>query len=114
MSAAQAIKPNSPVWVWNGGWWPAVVIDAFPEGEEGFLVLRYEHGISGPALLADVEPRDPALRGADKPQGSPGGDKPVLNQLEKVRTLTTTATRRLAVKKMPGTCQTATVSRPRN
>ena len=62
---ASAVGVNAPVWVWDGCWWRAVVIDMGPKKE--FLVVRFEHGVSAPILLANIRFRDPNLRGADKP-----------------------------------------------
>jgi hypothetical protein len=66
MKAAQAIARNTPVWVWHDGWWAAVVVEPC-SGTDEMLVVRLAHGVSVPASLAALEPRDPALLGNDRP-----------------------------------------------
>jgi hypothetical protein len=72
MGTSQQIEPGAPVWVWDQHWWPAVVVNKISaniiSGHHRQLVLvRFEHGISAPVSTANIEPRDPALGGADKP-----------------------------------------------
>jgi len=63
-SQAKQIKRAAPVWVWDGSWWPAIVADAECGG---FLIVRLESGVTLPVQRARLQPRDPALGGADKP-----------------------------------------------
>jgi hypothetical protein len=67
-SRPKQIKRETAVWVWDGSWWPAVVIDGFIDRGERLLIVRFEHGVTAPARAADLEPREPNLRGADKPR----------------------------------------------
>jgi hypothetical protein len=67
MKAAQAIARNTPVWLWHDGWWPAVVVEPCSGTDETMLVVRLPHGISVPASVAELEPRDPALLETDRP-----------------------------------------------
>jgi len=67
MKAAQAIARNTPVWAWYDIWWPAVVVEPCSGTDETMLVVRLAHGVSMPASVAELEPRDPALLGSDRP-----------------------------------------------
>jgi hypothetical protein len=65
-SEAKQVKRAAPVWVWDGYWWPAVVADAKRGG--GFLIVRLENGVTVPVQRTRLYPRDPGLRGHDKPR----------------------------------------------
>jgi hypothetical protein len=65
-SQAEQIKCAAPVWVWDGYWWPAVVADV--EGSGGFLIVRFQNGVTVPAQKVRLQPRDPTLHGDDKPR----------------------------------------------
>ncbi len=67
MKVSHAIARNTPLWVWHDGWWPAVAVEELSGTNETMLVVRLEHGVSVPASVTDVEPRNPALGGTDKP-----------------------------------------------
>jgi hypothetical protein len=62
------IVPPAAVWVWDGTWLPAVVTAALADRGERLLLVRFDHGLTAPARPADLAPRDPHLRGADKPR----------------------------------------------
>jgi hypothetical protein len=62
------IRPDSPVWVWDGSWLPGVVAEVVWESGEELVVVQFQHGVSAPAAWADVKPRNPGLGGADRPQ----------------------------------------------
>ena len=72
MKAAQAIARNIPVWLWHDGWWPAVVVEPCSGTDETMLVVRLPHGISVPASVAELKPRDPALLETDRPATATG------------------------------------------
>jgi len=67
MKAAQAIARNTPVWVWYDGWWPAVVVEPCSGIDETMLVVKLAHGVSVPTSVAELELRDLALLGSDRP-----------------------------------------------
>jgi hypothetical protein len=68
MDASRAdIKRHDPVWVWDGCWLPAVVADVLLEPGKTLLVVQFEHGVSAPVSRTNIEPRNPSIRGADKP-----------------------------------------------
>jgi len=67
MKAAQAIASNTPVWVWYDGWWPAVVLEPCSGTDEPMLVVKLAHGVSVPTSVAELELRDLALLGSDRP-----------------------------------------------
>jgi hypothetical protein len=69
LSQEMEIGRETAVWVWDGRWWPAVVSNAIADRDEGFLLVRFEHGVTAPARPTDLQPRDPDLRGVDKPLG---------------------------------------------
>jgi len=69
-SQANQIEREAAVWVWDGTWWPATVTNATVDRGERLLIVRFEHGVTAPALPTDLEPRDPDLRGTDKPVGT--------------------------------------------
>lgn len=69
-SRTKQIGCGDPVWVWDGGWWPATVVD--PERGGGLLIVRLENGVTVPVRSTRLRPRDPALRGADRPRGPYG------------------------------------------
>jgi hypothetical protein len=68
MEASQTKQINraDPVWVWDGGWWPATIVAH--ECSAGSLIVRLENGVTVPVPMARLRPRDPELRGADKPR----------------------------------------------
>jgi hypothetical protein len=64
-----SILQGSAVWVWESTWLPAIVVrPAWP----GFALVRFEHGVTCCVALPDLEPRDPASRGADRPVSGRG------------------------------------------
>jgi hypothetical protein len=69
-SRPKHIEPVTAVWVWDGSWWPATVTRALFHRGERLLIVRLEHGLTVPASPSSLEPRDPDLGGADKPNQS--------------------------------------------
>jgi hypothetical protein len=67
-SQAKQITRAAPVWAWDGDWLPAVVAEAGVKRGGGFLIVRLEHGVTMPVPMARLRPRNPTLRGADKPR----------------------------------------------
>jgi len=65
---ADEIKRDDPVWLWDGGWLAAVVADVLFEKGDKLVIVRFESGGSAPALVTDLNPRDPAARGSDRPR----------------------------------------------
>jgi hypothetical protein len=67
---AMAVRPEMSisegytVWVWDSIWLPAVVVR---RAQTGFVLVRFEHGVTCRVVMSDLEPRDLASRGADKP-----------------------------------------------
>jgi hypothetical protein len=54
-SRADHINRDDPIWVWDGSWLPAVML----EPDRKLALVRFENGCSAPASWSDVEPRDP-------------------------------------------------------
>ena len=68
MDASQAtIKRHDLVWVWDGCWSPAVVADIVLESGESLFIVEFEHRVSAPVSSTNVAPRNPSIRGADRP-----------------------------------------------
>ena len=61
---ADHMNRDDPVWVWDGFWLPAVMV----EPDHKRALVRFENGCSAPASWADVERRDPHARGRDRPR----------------------------------------------
>ena len=58
------IRQGSTVWVWDSTWIPAVVVRPT---QTGFVLVRFEHGVTFSVAIADLQPRDLTSRGNDKP-----------------------------------------------
>jgi hypothetical protein len=58
------ILQGSTVWVWDSTWLSAVVVRP---AQTGFVLVRFEHGVTCSVAMSDLEPRDSASRGGDKP-----------------------------------------------
>ena len=58
------ILQGSTVWVWDSTWLPAVVVRP---AQTGFVLVRFEHGVTCSVAMSDLEPRDAASRSGDKP-----------------------------------------------
>jgi hypothetical protein len=57
------------VWVWDSTWLPAVVVRP---AQMGFLLVRFEHGVTCTVAISELLPRDIASRGGDRPARSRG------------------------------------------
>jgi hypothetical protein len=68
-SHEKQIKRGTPVWAWDGHWWPATVDDL--RRSSGTLIVRLENAVTVPVERAQIQIRDPALHGADKPRRHP-------------------------------------------
>src|SRR5712671_2710227 len=60
-----SIPRGSTVWVWDSTWLPAVVAQP---ARTGFVLVRFEHGVTCNVAISDLEPRDAASRGRDRPR----------------------------------------------
>jgi hypothetical protein len=65
-SGTMQLEPATPVWVWDGNWWPAIVANA-DRGSE-FLIVRLQNGVTVPVKKTRLESRDPMLDGGDRPK----------------------------------------------
>lgn len=63
----ESLRGNSSLWVWDGTWLPAKLIETPLESATGILLVRFSHGVSAPVPISHVAVRDPALHGADRP-----------------------------------------------
>jgi hypothetical protein len=51
-------EEQTPVWVWDGYWWPAyVVVPALDLGSD-LMLVRFENGVTAPVKASDVRHRD--------------------------------------------------------
>jgi hypothetical protein len=62
--AKMRILQGSTVWVWDSGWFPAVVVRPT---RTGFVLVRFEHGVTWSVAMSDLQPRDLTSRGSDRP-----------------------------------------------
>src|SRR5271170_7033759 len=62
-----ALEPLTPLWVWDGAWLPAHLIDPLLESASGLILVRFSHGISAPIDASHVVLRDPSLHESDRP-----------------------------------------------
>jgi hypothetical protein len=62
-----SFKQDSPVWVWDSTWLPAIVVQPT---RIGWMLVRLDHGVTFSATILDLAARDPACRGADIPSAS--------------------------------------------
>jgi hypothetical protein len=62
----KAARAATPVWVWDGDWWPAIV--AKPGRRFESLIVRLQNGVTVPVKKTRLQPRDPMLKGEDKPK----------------------------------------------
>jgi hypothetical protein len=58
------IRQGSTVWVWDSTWIPAVVVRPT---QTGFVLVRFEHGVTFSVTMSDLQPRDLTSRGNDRP-----------------------------------------------
>jgi hypothetical protein len=56
-----SLERGSKVWVWDSMWLPAVIV--YP-AQTGRILVRLEHGVTFPVIMANLRPRDPACRDA--------------------------------------------------
>jgi hypothetical protein len=61
------LLPQAPLWVWDGTWLPAHLVEASLDSAAGRVLVRFSHGVSAPIEVSRVVPRDPALHGSDRP-----------------------------------------------
>ena len=55
------LRQHTPVWVWDGYWWPAIVVT--PDLETEMILVRFENGVTAPVKASDIRKRH-AARGA--------------------------------------------------
>ena len=63
------VLPGSTVWVWDSTWMPAVVVG---RTQTGFVLVRFEHGVTCSVAMSDLHPRDLTSRGNDRPVSGRG------------------------------------------
>ena len=67
------LKEHTPVWVWDGYWWPAIVIALDPANE--MIIVRFENGVTAPMKASDLRGRDVSSQGEHSDQ-SPNSLQP--------------------------------------
>jgi hypothetical protein len=65
-----ALTPETPLWVWDGTWLPAHLIQAQLESSTATVLVPFNHGISAPVAASRIVLRDPALRESDRPSAT--------------------------------------------
>ena len=51
-------KERTPVWVWDGYWWPAYMVLTALDLESDMILVRFENGVTAPVKASDVRHRD--------------------------------------------------------
>ncbi len=54
------LKEQTPVWVWDGYWWPAYVVLPALDLQSDMMLVRFENGVTAPVKASDVRHRDSA------------------------------------------------------
>ncbi len=57
------LKKHTPIWVWDGYWWPASVVLSELDVEGDMMLVRFENGVTAPVKASDVRYRDPRTSG---------------------------------------------------
>jgi hypothetical protein len=65
--AKMRILQGSTVWVWDSTWLPVVVVGPT---RAGFVLVRFEHGVTCSEAMSGLQPRDLASRDSDRPVSS--------------------------------------------
>jgi hypothetical protein len=53
------LKEQTPVWVWDGFWWPAYVVLPALDLESDMMLVRFENGVTAPVKVSGVRQRNP-------------------------------------------------------
>jgi hypothetical protein len=61
--AKMRILQGSTVWVWDSTWLPAVVVGPT---RAGFVLVRFEHGVTCSVAMSGLQPHDLTSRDSDK------------------------------------------------
>jgi hypothetical protein len=56
------LKEHTPVWVWDGYWWPAFVVLPLLDLDDDLMLVRFENGVTAPVKAAGVRYRELARR----------------------------------------------------
>ncbi|HJU12363.1 MAG TPA: hypothetical protein VJ728_15880 [Candidatus Binataceae bacterium] len=54
------LNEHTPIWVWDGYWWPAFVVSPVIDLEGDTMLVRFENGVTAPIKASAVRYRDPA------------------------------------------------------
>jgi hypothetical protein len=52
------LEEHTPVWVWDGYWWPAHVVLPTLDVESDMILVQFENGVTAPVKAATVRHRD--------------------------------------------------------
>jgi len=52
------LKEHTPVWVWDGYWWPASVVLPALDLDSDLMLVRFENGVTAPVKAAGVRCRE--------------------------------------------------------
>ena len=52
------LKEHTPVWVWDGYWWPAHVVLSKLNVKSDMMLVRFENGVTAPVHASAVRYRD--------------------------------------------------------
>jgi hypothetical protein len=76
MKTRHRMRRDHPVWVWDGFWMAAIVAEVMAKHNDESLIVRFESGVTAPALWENIKPRDPECQGRDKPRHHAVGRSP--------------------------------------
>jgi len=57
------LTEHTPVWVWDGYWWPALVVLPTLDSERDKMLVRFTNGVTAPVKTSAVRFRDSANPG---------------------------------------------------
>jgi hypothetical protein len=52
------LKEQTPLWVWDGYWWPAYVVLPVLDPESDMMLVRFENGGTAPVKASGVRQRN--------------------------------------------------------
>ena len=56
------LQAQTPVWVWDGYWWPALVVLPALDRDHDLMLVRFDNGVTAPVKASSVRHRDSASK----------------------------------------------------
>ena len=60
LGEAPMLNEHTPIWVWDGYWWPAFVVSPVIDLQGEMMLVRFENGVTATIKASAVRYRDPA------------------------------------------------------